>query len=403
MGSKEEIKKVIKEKYENYGVDAGDNFINILNNLHDIVVCHTANSKVLWANQVAMDEFGISPEDFGDKYCYELFFDCKHNCEGCAVIKARKSGKIEEGEIITPNGKVYLVRAYPIKDNHKKIVGIVEIALDITKGKLLKEKLEFSELKTEFFANLSHDFKTPLNLIFSALQLLDLKLEDEQLKGYVDTINQNGQRLLRLVNNLVDLTKMESNSFSLNLKNHDIVKFVEEVTMSAKEYILDKKRLLQFNTNIQEKVIACDIFSIERVMLNLLSNAVKFTDKGDQIIVNIYERNDKILITVKDTGIGIPEDKQELIFEQFGQVDKSVKRNADGTGIGLSIVKLLVEMHDGQIKVESEYEEGSEFIVELPTKRLSEQDDLQLKEGTLQPEMQDLTNKVEIEFSDIYS
>jgi PAS domain S-box-containing protein len=312
-----------------------------------------------------------------------------------------------ENVVLTKDGEelTFVWHNTILKDESGEIEEILSSGMDVTERRLLKEKLEYNKLKTEFFANLSHELKTPLNLIFSALQMLNLlrkntaKANDqEKFKKYTGIIKQNSYRLLRLVNNLVDITKIHANSFNLNLKNYDIIKIIREITFSVEDYIENKDRSLYFNSNVESRITACDPFNIERIMLNLLSNAVKFTDEGDKIEVNVLDREESILISVRDTGVGIPEDKQELIFERFGQADKSFTRNSEGSGIGLSIVKLLVEMHEGVITVKSEYEEGSEFIIELPARTLSE-DELK---NTYNNEAQDLTNRIDVEFSDIY-
>ncbi len=155
-----------------------------------------------------------------------------------------------------------------------------------------------------------------------------------------------------------------------------------------------------FDTDVEEKTIACDPDKIERIILNLLSNAVKFTKAEGQIAVNIYDRDDKALVTVKDTGIGIPEDKLETIFERFRQVDKSLTRSHEGSGIGLSLVKSLVEMHRGKISVRSELGKGSEFIVELPSAVLTDENSYGKANDFAK---RDNHEKVCIEFSDIYN
>jgi len=135
-------------------------------------------------------------------------------------------------------------------------------------------------------------------------------------------------------------------------------------------------------------------------MLNLLSNAIKFTKPGGSIYVSIHDRRDKIWILVKDTGIGISPDKQDMIFERFRQVDKSFTRDHEGSGIGLSLIKLLVEMHGGKIFVQSEYGQGSEFIVELPVLTLKEDSVLSKKNSKALDT--DYIQRINIEFSDIY-
>ncbi|MFP4661814.1 MAG: ATP-binding protein [Halanaerobiales bacterium] len=267
-----------------------------------------------------------------------------------------------------------------------------------------REELEFNKLKNKFFTNISHEFKTPINLIFSSLHIMELYLkkqndlkDDTKLDTYISIIKQNGNRLLRLVDNLIDLTKMDINDYNLNLKRCDIVALLKNIAESVRLYIGDNKRKFHYESSIKSMEVVCDPLNIERVILNLLSNAIKFTNKGDSIYLLLDRDKNKILISVKDTGIGIKEDKQQLIFEQFRQVNESLSRETEGSGIGLTIAKCLVDMHGGSISVDSKYGDGSEFIIELP---------IEVDDESNRPELdqiEDFSNKVDIEFSDIYN
>ena len=298
-----------------------------------------------------------------------------------------------------------------IRDENNEVLEFISIAQDITeeleaekKIKAQKEELRYNELRTRFFANVSHELKTPLNLIFSTLQVIeyykkqDSRLEnDKKLNKYLNLIKQNGFRLLRLVNNLIDITRIGADSFKINRGNYDIIFVVKSIIESVSDFIDSRDRILKFTTDIKSKVIACDPFNIERVMLNLLSNAVKFTEVGDEITVIVEEKEDKIIISVKDTGIGIKEEEQEVIFEQFRQIDKSFNRQQEGSGIGLSLVKSIVEMHDGEIWVESEFGKYSQISFYLPDFKVSKKED-----DSEKYKADNLLNKVDLEFSDIY-
>lgn len=230
---------------------------------------------------------------------------------------------------------------------------------------------EYEKLRTDFFANISHELRTPLNIIYSSLQMLEnILLGKNQDNGnmykYLKMMRQNSFRLIKLVNNLIDMTKIDATIYVIKPLNCDIVNLVENITMSTAGYIESKGIFLIFDTDFEEKVISCDPEKIERIMLNLLSNSIKFTHAGGSIFVNIYMNGDEVNISVKDTGIGIPDEMKELIFDRFIQVDKSINRNREGSGIGLSLVKSLVEMHNGSISVNSILGQGSEFIVSLP-------------------------------------
>jgi len=275
--------------------------------------------------------------------------------------------------------------------------------------KLLEESLEYDKMKTEFYSNLSHEMRTPLNLIFSTVQILELKLKskliDDEYKvinKYIFMLRQNFYRMLRLVNNLLDITKMDAGYFKLELQSYNIVNVVEEITLSIAQYVEKQNITLIFDTEVEEKIIAIDPNAIERIMLNLLSNAIKFTDAGNEIIVNIYDKQDVILISVKDTGVGIPKDKLDGIFDRFTQVDKTLKRNQQGTGIGLSLVESLVKMHGGEIYVYSEFGKGTEFIIKLPVRKL-DYENCEVESYGTQEEKDKYVEKINIEFSDIYS
>jgi signal transduction histidine kinase len=266
------------------------------------------------------------------------------------------------------------------------------------------EKLrEYERLRTDFLANISHELRTPLNVIYSAQQMLDTTLKTYQSSNgktdkYLKMMKQNSYRLIRLINNLIDITKIDSANFEVKLRNSDIIKIVEDITMSVADYIENKGITLVFDTEIEEKIIACDGDIVERIVLNLLSNAVKFTDRGGYIYVNIYVEADNICIVVKDTGIGIPDKMKKLIFDRFIQVDKSISRRREGSGIGLSLVKSLLEVHGGTISAESVIGQGSTFKITLPDRQLEKKETDMENSNSASGSIE----MISIEFSDIY-
>lgn len=272
------------------------------------------------------------------------------------------------------------------------------------KTKQLNEALEYDKLKTEFFANISHELRTPINVILGAQKLFVLLLKDmelgdkqEKLTKYIYMIRQNCYRLMRLVNNLIDITCIDAGFFNISLMNYDIINIVECITLSVAEYVQEKGIELVFDTQIEEKIIACDADKIERIMLNLLSNAIKFTNKDGVITVYIKEEAENIVILVSDSGIGIPEGKLNTVFERFVQIDKSFIRNHEGSGVGLSLVKSLVDLHGGNIALRSEVGKGTTFEIRLPITLVSE-------EAAVRSAVtfQSLSERIDVEFSDIY-
>jgi signal transduction histidine kinase len=192
---------------------------------------------------------------------------------------------------------------------------------------------------------------------------------------------------------------MEVGFFSLHLKNNNIIKFIEDITLSIVKYASLKGINIVFDTEIEEKITAFDAEKIEKIMLNLLSNSIKFTKHGGNIDVTIYDRKEYILISVKDTGVGIPLDMLEKIFDTFAQVDASFRRHAEGSGIGLSLVKSLVKMHEGEITVKSQLGIGSEFIIKLPIKLMESESNAHKHKAS---DLNYNVEKTKIEFSDIY-
>lgn len=265
--------------------------------------------------------------------------------------------------------------------------------------KKLREKIELEKLKEEFFANLSHELRTPLTIILGTVQLIEMnaKVQQYDLEKNYKVLKQNCYRLLKLVNNLLDITKIDSGFFYINLGSYNIISIVEDSALSVINYVESNGLKLIFDTNIEEKIINCDIDSIERIMLNLLSNAIKFTPEGGSIFVNVISEDNMLKISVKDTGIGIKEEDIDLIFDRFRQVDKSFTRNHEGSGIGLSIVKSLVEMNGGTISLLSKYGKGSEFTIKFPENSVMIKEDVSkdIEIGKFTDE------KINIELSDI--
>lgn len=274
------------------------------------------------------------------------------------------------------------------------------------KDALLKQANEYNALKTRLFSTISHELKTPINIIYSAIQLLEntyicdekVNMKDSFFK-YSKVMKQNCYRLIRLINNYIDINKIGLGFYSLDKKNGNIVSTIEDITMSVVEYAKLKGIKVVFDTDVEEKIIAYDFEKIERIMLNLLSNAIKFTDLGGSIKVSIHDGEKFLTISVKDNGTGIPEDMLKKIFDVFIQVDGSVRRNVEGSGIGLSLVKSFVEMHGGRITVKSKVGVGSKFLVELPAKIVDEDSCYDNDKEKLM----DMDNEeVKIQLSDIY-
>lgn len=237
--------------------------------------------------------------------------------------------------------------------------------------KLLKKVIELEKRKNNYFVNLSHELRTHLNVISSTEQLVTElnKSKDgigkSKLNGCMQVVRRNTNRLLNLINNIIDTAKIESGSYQLNIREHDIVYIVEEATLSLKDYIERKGIELIIDPEMEEKIIKCDEHEIERCIVNLVSNAAKFTPEGGTIEVTIEDLDEKVKIIVKDTGIGIDKKYHDSIFNRFNQVIDQGAESEGGSGLGLTITKQIIDMHGGQISVESELGKGCKFIIIL--------------------------------------
>ncbi len=271
--------------------------------------------------------------------------------------------------------------------------------------RLVNDTLEYDKIRTEYFANISHEIKTPLNVIIGTLQLFELVINEwntkensNRLLRYTSIMKQNGFRLLRMFNNLIYITEIDSGFVEMNYHNYDLVPIVKELLSASARFIRAKGANLKVDIDCTNIELACDAEKIKRILLNLLSNAIKFTEKGDDIVVSLYSDKEAAYISVKDTGIGIQDDMRDIIFERFRQVDKSFTRRCEGSGIGLYLAKSLTELHGGSIEVKSEYGKGSEFIVRLPL-WLVEDDEIAAASEETSSAYMDMAS---IEFSDIY-
>ncbi|MDO5003952.1 MAG: ATP-binding protein, partial [bacterium] len=248
-----------------------------------------------------------------------------------------------------------------------------ELHHQMDENKRLYEKvLELEVNKNYYLINLSHELRTPLNVLNSISQVFKNSIDShktipyDKLTNYSEIIERNCNRLLGLINNIIDNSKLQNNDYILNKEYQDIVYIVEEAVLSMKNFVEEKGIELIIDTDTEEKEIYCDKIEIERCIINLVSNAAKHTNPGGSIEVFIYDLNDKVKIVVKDTGIGISKENQKHIFDRFNQVvDKNSERKG-GSGLGLTIVKQLIELHDGNISLKSKLGVGSEFTIVLP-------------------------------------
>ena len=327
--------------------------------------------------------------------------------EGIRSCIEEETFKYIHTQRLIEKGKVEYIKTIfqPIFDENKKVDKITCVGMYITDEILAKKKMIKSlKAQEEIFVNTSHELKTPINLIFSACQLSNVYLKNEagkytkqQIKQNNQIIMQNCYRTIKLINNILDVSRIEQGFYELNLENRNVVNVVEDIVASVSNYIKDNKLKIIFDPEVEEKIIALDLYKFERIMLNLISNAIKFSKDKGTIFISLADRGNTVEISVKDQGIGIDKKNIKNIFNKFKQENKSLNRKTEGTGIGLSLVKSIVELHKGSIDLESTVGVGSKFIINIPSKIVD-------NPVMLQDELifENRVEMIKFEFSDIY-
>ena len=292
------------------------------------------------------------------------------------------SGKEWRGEFQNKkkSGELYWVSSLisPIFSETGEIILYLAVQEDISEKKKMidelitaKDKAEvMNRLKSNFLSNMSHELRTPLNGILGYASILNSSLEDQEFAEMAQTIYTSGKRLSETLNLILDLSKAETEKREVAGKIVDVASTVKSIINSFSADAERKNLVLESITNAEEVHALLDVNLFERAISNLIRNAIKFTEKGKitvEVGKELYQRENWIYIKVKDTGIGIPEDKINLIWEEFRQASEGLARNFEGTGLGLTISKRIIEIMKGKVTVESKVGLGSIFTVMFPS------------------------------------
>lgn len=415
-------------EYENLIIEQKEKLQAIFDNIFDVIFIFDKNGEFTFLNKELIKNFLNVDPDF---VCEELknyrYFDEDNNeipLQNLLTMRILRGETISEYRMHLKgkNKDVYIsVNGKPVYDKNGDfsfgVLCIRQITSQVEQEMIIKdqqdsilnaerqknEALEKSiEMKDDFLSLVSHELRTPLNVISTAVQALNYLYKDDltdKVKEYIGTIRQNTLRQLRLVNNLLDITRANSGNIKIKKRNIDVVFLTKSITESVQTYASQKDIRLLFVSDFEKRIIGIDDEKYERILLNLLSNAIKFTARGKCIKVKLSLIKGRICLEVMDQGLGIPKDKIEVIFERFGQVDSLLSRQAEGAGIGLSLVKRFVEALGGEIFVKSKVGYGSTFTVLLPDEK-EEEDNYYIK--TLDLMDNRLVQVTHVEFSDIY-
>ena len=357
-------------------------FRTIIDLIPDAVYVKDAVGRKILANPKEVQFAGVDSEteiigktDF-DLYTYKeasLFWE-----EDKSVLTSGKPILNAESTLTDRDGKLHwiMVSKVPLFDVHGKIIGIVGVTHDITERKVVeqellkaKEKAEESDrLKSAFLANMSHEIRTPMNGILGFAQLLnEPKLSGEEQQEYISIIEKSGVRMLNIINDIIDISKIESGQMEISISQVNINEQIDYVYTFFKPEAEKKgiRLLIQNTLSSKEAIVRTDNEKIYAILINLVKNAIKYTNEGS-IEVGYKKKGQFLEFFVKDTGIGIDKNRQDAIFERFIQADITNKQAIDGAGLGLSITKAYVEMLNGKLWVESEAGKGSVFYFTIP-------------------------------------
>ncbi|MET3697301.1 PAS/PAC sensor signal transduction histidine kinase [Bacillus oleivorans] len=334
----------------------------LIENMGSGLVLIDEKGKISLVNKVYRKWFHVDPSQFLYKHYYEVMSsdELHRQIEDIFMLENPISRQIQIHHSL--ERKHYEVLGAPIVGSDHEWKGIVLVFHDITELKKLEQ------MRKDFVANVSHELKTPITSIkgFSET-LLDGAMNDKAtLENFLKIIQKESDRLQSLVQDLLELSRIEQADFTLNMQTVHIRELVDDAIAILQPKAESRDIQLQSDIKVEQNRIMADPFRIKQIIINLVNNALTYTQAKGLVKVEVYEKDKWIILQVKDTGIGIEKNEITRIFERFYRVDKARSRNSGGTGLGLAIVKHLVEAHKGKIEVESKVGEGTAFTIYLP-------------------------------------
>jgi signal transduction histidine kinase len=259
--------------------------------------------------------------------------------------------------------RTYNVATSPLCEKDKRPFGVVTTFMDVT------SLAELDKMKSSFISTVSHELRTPLTSVKMGIELLLEEIPGsitEKQRELLTASKEDCDRLIRLINDLLDLSRLETGRAKMEFREANLVSLIEDVVVSLKSQGDEKGVDVVTEFPSQTIKCMCDVDRIREVVTNLVNNAIKFTDKGGVVTISAKDQDDSVLVSVKDTGIGIHPDNVEKIFSKFHRIESGYAYEEEGTGLGLAICKEIIEAHKGKIWVESEYLKGSDFMFTIP-------------------------------------
>ncbi|MCF6239769.1 MAG: ATP-binding protein [Bacteroidales bacterium] len=370
------VEKALKKSREKYK-NTSKLLETLFNAVPDVIGIHDMDYNVISYNKAAYKFLNKTPKEVTGKKCYELL-GCSDVCDKCVTKKVYQTKKVAVIESFDKKSNKWLeLRGYPVFNEKGELYQVIEHIRDITERKKFieelknaKEKAEESErLKSSFLANMSHEIRTPMNAILGFAQLLMQEgLSLKEMQKYIDIITNSGNHLLKIINDIIDISKIDAKQLKINKSQFDLNKLLGELNIFFNSLLKQQKKSniqLIIKKTANPVYIFTDRTRLNQVFINLVGNAIKFTESGTVELSYTLKEN-KILFSVKDTGIGMTKEELNFVFDRFRQGDETNRRMYGGTGLGLSISKEFIELLGGSIFVESKKGKGSTFYFTIP-------------------------------------
>ncbi len=350
------LKRVSREK---------EDCLRMMQEMSEGILILDERGRIRWVNEALRTLFAF-PEEATGKSPLELI---RHSELEEALKEALKTGKRSSFEMTLPSSpqKIFEANIIPMSSSPgmdaegTEVSGAIAVFHDISRLK------ELERMRQDFVANVSHELRTPLTTIKGYTEtLLDGALHEEVAFSFIQIIQKHTDRLTKLVEDLLTISKIESRELRLNLEPLNLSEVLRDVLEFIQEAAQKKRVSLQKDVSIESIWVKADRFYLEQILLNLLDNAIKYNREGGEIKVSAQLKDQGVEVSIQDSGIGIPSEDLPRLFERFYRVDKGRSKELGGTGLGLAIVKHLVQAHGGRIWAKSQLGEGSTFFFTLP-------------------------------------
>lgn len=339
----------IKELFESQSMQQ-EELKRIISAMQEGLIVLDKDNKIVLHNKSFRKT--VNANDINDKFYWEVLKDATVQK---LVDKVRKKKSRKTAEIKLDN-IFYLCSANYIQTKDEIVLVIFDIS----------ERKQLDEVKRDFIVNASHELRTPLTAIHGFVETMEHEDTEKQFSKYLEIINRHTSRLISIVEDMLTISKMEDDRVEMIMSEINFKTLIDDISTLFVNRFNDKKLKINYYVSKNLEVFRGDFFKIEQLMINLIDNAIKYTKSGEIKLLIEDDKDNNLLIQLSDTGIGIPQQDLNRIFERFFTVDKSRSRKNGGTGLGLSIVKHIVNLHKGQIDVKSSEDKGTTFSIRLP-------------------------------------